>query len=315
MLIKSIISRNSLSKEGHPKAFFLVSTLTEMAMKTTQIPAGQQKAHPSDVKHKTLQHEENGPCLHDVSLELGGSTTALLPWKRQRNPQHQQAAPTFASNEVDTRPPYGDRFHRVTHQVMENGQPLGLVTDTSGVVGATLHRWKNQSNIEELLTTTIDPPVSGYTDEDKEKALRLLHSGKSISQVSVSLGIPNVLVRRWWLHQNVSGTSDKVDGRRLYDDAFKAAALRQIHQGVSIRQLAKSLGITEVTLHKWRKKAPLMNEQMADEFMTSEPSASSGIRADEPSVERIACLEQQLRKVEQERDTLKKAIQILMRAS
>ena len=37
-----------------------------------------------------------------------------------------------------------------------------------------------------------------------------------------------------------------------------------------------------------------------------------GARADAPSVERIARLEQQLRKVEQEQDTLKKAIQILM---
>ena len=80
---------------------------------------------------------------------------------------------------------------------MENGQPLGLVKDIGGVEDSTIYRWKNQSDAQKLLTTTLDTTVSGYTDEDKEQALELLQSGKSIIQVSVLLGIPNVLVRFW----------------------------------------------------------------------------------------------------------------------
>jgi transposase len=323
-------------------------------MKTTPQSAFSRKTYPEEVKHQALQYLKNGQSLQDVSLELGVAPTALLrwrrnaglntlptkprfdadfkaralqkldggqslrqvgpnmgvsistllQWKRQRQENAQQPAPTCPGPDVNRGSQYADSFNGIVQQVMENGQPPGLVTNTSGVVGTTLPRWKNQADAPNLLTTG-DSSAPGYIDETKEKALGLLESGKSITQVSMSLGISNVVVRRWWLRQNISGDSDKVDGRRLYDDAFKAEALRQIHRGVSIRQLAKSLGVTEVTLHKWRKKVSFPNE-----LVTSEPYTST-----EPSVERIAHLEQQLRKVEQERDTLKKAIQILMRAS
>lgn len=199
---------------------------------------------------------------------------------------------------------------------MENRQQLSLGGDSSGVVIDSRHRWKNQVDIQEILTA-IDTPATSYTDEDKEEAFELLKSGKSIAQVAVLLNIPNLQIRRWCLQARASGP--KVDGRRLYDDTFKAEALRQLNRGISVRQLAKLMGVTQVTLHKWRKKAPFLDERLeaysqVESVVVDEQATFGEINADALSTDHIAHLKQQLRKVEQERDTLKKAIQILMRA-
>jgi hypothetical protein len=97
-----------------------------------------------------------------------GVTIAFLPqWKQRQNTQ--QPTPVFASNNVNRGSHYAHSFNGVVHQVMKNGQPLQLVRDTSGVVGATLHRWKNQADAQGFPPSTGDSPVSGNTDEDKEK--------------------------------------------------------------------------------------------------------------------------------------------------
>jgi RNA processing factor Prp31 len=64
-----------------------------------------------------------------------------------------------------------------------------------------------------------------------------------------------------------------------------------------------------------RCRAIQMRTKRSPKLVTGEPSASMETKANESSVERIVRLEQQLRKLKQERDTLKKAIQILMRAN
>jgi transposase len=84
--------------------------------------------------------------------------------------------------------------------------------------------------------------------------------------------------------------------RRKYDEGFKTEALRMVSSGRSIPDVARSLGISENLLYKWR----------VEQRMAYAPDESS----------RDAELEQlrrQLRQVEMERDILKKALAIFGR--
>ncbi|GAB4044977.1 transposase [Spirosoma jeollabukense] len=272
----------------------------------------------NEFRTRALKKLAKGQSLRQVASAMGVSVPSLVQWKRQATEIPSES--NFLENAVNKGPHYTDNFHGVAHQVLDNGQPPGLVTSTSGVVGTTSPRWKNQADAQASLTT-IDSPSPSYTDEDKAKALGLLISGKSITQVAVLLAIPTVLIRRWWiLTRRTDPTESVVDGRRLYDDVFKDEALRQINRGVSVRKLAKEMGVSEVTLHKWRKQAafitePLSSDSHKHEFIGCKQPTLNIVKDDELMNERITQLEYQLRQVEAERDTLKKAIRILMCAS
>lgn len=80
--------------------------------------------------------------------------------------------------------------------------------------------------------------------------------------------------------------------RRKYDDEFKRDALQMIANGQPVRAVAQSLGVGENLLHKWKQAA--------------RSSQSSGERE-------VSELRARLRQVEQERDSLKKALSIFSR--
>ena len=79
--------------------------------------------------------------------------------------------------------------------------------------------------------------------------------------------------------------------RRTFDADFKAEALRMVAQGQSASAAARSLNVSEQLLSRWKsQQSNQMGRQRADQ-------------ADE-----VAQLKAQLRRVEMERDILKKAL-------
>jgi len=87
-------------------------------------------------------------------------------------------------------------------------------------------------------------------------------------------------------------TKAKDQPRRKYDDEFKRQALQMIANGQTVRCVARSLGIGENLLHKWKHAA--------------RASAS-------PEEREVSELRASLRQVEMERDILKKALSIFSR--
>ena len=85
--------------------------------------------------------------------------------------------------------------------------------------------------------------------------------------------------------------------RRKYDEGFKTEALRMVNGGRSVPDVARSLGMSENLLYKWRT-----------EQKTGSPEQSS--RDWE-----LEQLRKQLRQVEMERDILKKALVIFGRTT
>lgn len=87
------------------------------------------------------------------------------------------------------------------------------------------------------------------------------------------------------------------DGRRVYSDELKAEAVQMLLDGHSAPSVAKNLGLTNTQLlYRW--KAKLVKE--------SGPAAAS-------LESRVRELEDELRRVERERDVLKKALAIFSR--
>ncbi len=84
--------------------------------------------------------------------------------------------------------------------------------------------------------------------------------------------------------------------RRKYDDAFKTEALRMVSSGRSVVDLARSLGIGENLMYKWR------GEQKSV-YSPEETGRDAEIES----------LRKSLRQVETERDILKKALAIFNR--
>jgi transposase-like protein len=154
--------------------------------------------------------------------------------------------------------------------------------------------WGNEA----LLATIPSPP---YTDAIKAEILRLLRLGQPVAQVAAILRVPSSLVYRLRSQFKKDspleeGTSLTVDGRCLYDSDFKQEAIRQIKLGIPVRKIAQALGVSTITLHKW-KKADL-----------SETSAAENL-----SLDPIDVLRNQLREALEELDVLKKALIILLR--
>ena len=86
-------------------------------------------------------------------------------------------------------------------------------------------------------------------------------------------------------------------GRKGYTREFKLDALRLIAQGRSVAEVARNLGVHVNTLHGWR-------QQLGDAPASAFPGNGKQLGQDEE----IRELKKQLRRAEQERDILKKAV-------
>ncbi len=82
-------------------------------------------------------------------------------------------------------------------------------------------------------------------------------------------------------------------GRRRYDEEFRKSAVQLVSGGRSVPEVARSLGISENILYRWRSASH------------AEPSATA----------EVAALRRQVKQLEQERDILKKALSIFSRAT
>jgi len=86
-------------------------------------------------------------------------------------------------------------------------------------------------------------------------------------------------------------------GRRVYDDELKGEAVQMLLDGHSAEAVAKNLGLSSVSLlYRW--KAKLLHQNGA---------AAATLES------RVRQLEEDLRRVERERDVLKKALAIFSR--
>ena len=84
--------------------------------------------------------------------------------------------------------------------------------------------------------------------------------------------------------------------RRRYDDAFRAEALRLAAESRSTQAAARQLGISPKLLYKWQKATQPVLEAGSGE---GESAAMRQLRAE-------------VRRLQQERDILKKALAIFM---
>ncbi|CAN5330026.1 hypothetical protein BH09BAC4_BH09BAC4_44780 [soil metagenome] len=196
-----------------------------------------------------------------------------------------------------------------------------------------LLRWKNQDPTVSAAATALpqpspteptqaspdepaDPSFTGNMGSMGDDILRLLRKGESVDQISALLRISKSLIKRWQ-HQLNSAEGEKLDGRRLYDDAFKQLAIQQIDQGVSVRQLAIRLGVSQVTLHKWKNQAV---RERTYPNPTAPPTDNRAVASPEPDPSEplsgpTTRLQQELQNLREERDILKKALVILLRSS
>ena len=93
-----------------------------------------------------------------------------------------------------------------------------------------------------------------------------------------------------------SVSSVRADGRRKYDDAFRAEALRLAKESRSTAQAARALGITAQLLYTWQQEA-------------KRPSGAKSALTDSEMAE-FRRLQKANVRLEQERDILKKALAI-----
>ena len=80
---------------------------------------------------------------------------------------------------------------------------------------------------------------------------------------------------------------------RKYDDEYKHAAVRKIHDGQSVASVSRELGVAESLLHNWKRQVSQTSSDAAQE---------------------VILLRKKLREAEMERDILKKAALIFGRS-
>ena len=80
---------------------------------------------------------------------------------------------------------------------------------------------------------------------------------------------------------------------RKYDDEYKQAAVKKIHDGQSVASVSRELGVAESLLHNWKRQVSLTSSDADKE---------------------VVALRKKLRETEMERDILKKAALIFGRS-
>jgi transposase len=93
--------------------------------------------------------------------------------------------------------------------------------------------------------------------------------------------------------------------RRKYDDSFKEDVLKMVMSGRPVSEISEALGISENLIYTWKKKAKQDKGAGAN--------AAGGYNA-EAAME-IERLRAELRRTEQERDILKKALVVFSRGT
>ena len=93
--------------------------------------------------------------------------------------------------------------------------------------------------------------------------------------------------------------------RRKYDDSFKEDVLKMIMTGRPVSEIAEALGISENLIYTWKKKAQKGSE--------SANGAVGGYNAE--ALKEIEQLRAELKRAEQERDILKKALVVFSRGT
>lgn len=91
--------------------------------------------------------------------------------------------------------------------------------------------------------------------------------------------------------------------QKTYSKEFKIETVRLAEtSGKSITEIARDLGISDSTIHNWRKQLSAHGEQ-----------ACPGSGHQTPEAEELRRLKRELEVVKQERDILKKALHIFSR--
>lgn len=147
----------------------------------------------------------------------------------------------------------------------------------------------------------------------REEALRLLKEGQDTTQIAQALHLPIGKIY-YWRRYYLNPFHPFSDGRRLYNDQFKRDVLEQIAAGTSISKLARSLGVSKVTLFKWKREHQAQNEVTG----TQEAEAPTGSNPVDVLEEKSLLLPQstveglleRIRVLEGEKDALMKALRI-----
>lgn len=92
-------------------------------------------------------------------------------------------------------------------------------------------------------------------------------------------------------------TRKTIRKRRKYDADFKTEVLKMLENGQGAARISEKLGMGENLVYRWKKQAA---EQKAEKPVSSESSL----------LEQVERLQKELRRVETERDILKKAVAI-----
>lgn len=98
----------------------------------------------------------------------------------------------------------------------------------------------------------------------------------------------------------------KNKSRRKYDSSFKEDVLKMVSAGRPIAEVSKALGVSASLIHRWNKA---VNSISAN-------AAKNGVQSStfqHVAHEQIERLKGELRRTEQERDILKKALGIFSR--
>lgn len=86
--------------------------------------------------------------------------------------------------------------------------------------------------------------------------------------------------------------------RRRYDKEFKISAVKMImEEGMNTAQVSRDLGVNENSLYKWKR-----------EYVSDQQNAFPGNGRMKPEEEELRELRKQVKRLEMERDILKKAI-------
>jgi transposase len=94
--------------------------------------------------------------------------------------------------------------------------------------------------------------------------------------------------------------------RRKYDVTFKEDVIKMVASGRPISEVSQALGVSASLIHRWYKSSH-------HTLPTAGKSGISSPTSHSPSLDEIERLKAELRRTEQERDILKKALGIFSR--